>query len=62
MLLEVRSIPPTIVLAKAAPGSVGKVTCRPPPLELLEVDERREPAVLGALGTREVRTEGTQGR
>ncbi len=62
MLLEVRSIPLTIVLAKAAPGSVGSEICRPPPLDPLAVEERREPAARAGPEIRDLRTVGTQGR
>jgi hypothetical protein len=54
--LAVRSIPLTKVLAKAAPGSVGSVTCRPPP-PLRDEDVRTELLPLRALCTL-----GTQGR
>ena len=44
-------------VAKAAPGSVGSVTCRPPPPLLPDGDVRTVPPPLRVL-----RTLGTQGR
>ena len=49
------SMPLTSVLAKAEPGSVGSVICRPPLL-------LREETRVVALPVRAVRTRGTQGR
>jgi hypothetical protein len=60
-----RSIPPTTVLANAAPGSVGRVICRPPPPEVREppeVEERPPPRPELAVDVRVLRTIGTQGR
>ena len=57
-----RSIPPTTVLANAAPGNVGSVIGPAPPCELRPAEERPllcdDPEVAG----RALRTIGTQGR
>jgi hypothetical protein len=61
-LLDVRSIPATTVLANAAPGKVGSVICRPPPLEDRPLLGWPLPPLGPGVLTLAARTAGTQGR